>query len=25
LVAYTSERMKERVSFEFQQELAMNK
>jgi hypothetical protein len=25
LVAYASERMKERVSFEFQQELAMNK
>jgi hypothetical protein len=25
LVAYTSERMKEKVSFEFQQELAMNK
>jgi len=25
LVAYASERMKERMSFEFQQELAMNK
>jgi hypothetical protein len=25
LVAYTSERMKERMSFDFQQELAMNK
>ena len=25
LVAYASERMKEKVSFEFQQELAMNK